>query len=336
MPFHKKPKNTIKQKIILILAISLLLYGAYLLLREDKVEQPNFITTKTPPPKLPTLNPMPLPQDTMPLQSPPIDSVITPQNPSNSNKHNASLPPLQKNTLAKFHKPKVVIIIDDLANPKDIQKFYDLKLNLNLSLFPKQSFSKKNPIIAKKLDFYMIHLPLEAQNFSQANVEVLHVGDSIATIESFIVAIKKDFPALKYLNNHTGSRYTASKDDMQKFLQILEKYGITFVDSRTTPKSVAKALLKEKSRIYLARNVFLDNENNAQYIANQLNKALIIAQKKGYVIAIAHPHSETYKVLSWYKNQLLQEYDMIYIHKLQELLEKHGITDTDTALPSKK
>lgn len=235
----------------------------------------------------------------------------------------------------KHIKPKVVIIIDDLANPKDIRRFDNLGLKLNLSLFPKQFFSKRNPEIAKTLDFYMIHLPLEAQNFIQQDVETLHVGDKKDKIDFHIAQIKRDFPSLRYLNNHTGSRYTASKQDMKILLDILDKYGITFVDSKTTSNSVVKELFAKTHKIYLGRDIFLDNDNNAAYITQQLNKALKIADTKGYVIAIGHPHNQTYRVLQSYKKTLLKNYDMLYIHELEKILQQHHISDSNTPLPYK-
>lgn len=239
---------------------------------------------------------------------------------------------IKQQVLNKHKKPKVVIIIDDLANARDIKRFESLHLKLSLSLFPKQSFSKDNPKIAKSLQFYMIHLPLEAHNFEQKNVITLHTGDSTQTIESYISQIKHDFPNLKYINNHTGSLYTESMVDMQKLLQVLDKHGITFIDSLTTSKSVAKELARVHNKIYLARNVFLDNEPNMQAIGKQLEIALKIANKQGYVIAIGHPKDATYKTLKQYKDRLLKDYDMLYVNELEVLLQKHNIKDTKTKL----
>ena len=36
-------------------------------------------------------------------------------------------------------------------------------------------------------------------------------------------------------------------------------------------------------------HVFIDNEENYQYIQNQLKQAIEIAKKQGYAIAIGHP-----------------------------------------------
>lgn len=275
------------------------------------------------------------PQDTMPNPTPPAPNIL---------ENNPTLDTKPLNTHAKSNtppntthtkKPKVAIIIDDLANKRDILRFDSLNLNLSLSLFPKQNFSKNNPDVARKLEFYMIHLPLEAHNFEQQGVFTLHRGDSLHTIESHIAQIKRDFPNLSYLNNHTGSAYTESMEDMERLLSVLHKYGITFVDSRTTPKSAAKAILLNQGRTYLARHVFLDNEADFSAIAKQLEIALSIARKQGYVIAIGHPKEPTYQVLKQYQHILLRDYDMVYVRDLEAFLRTNNILDGTKPLYSR-
>ena len=79
--------------------------------------------------------------------------------------------------------------------------------------------------------------------------------------------------------------------------------------------------------------MFLDNETNIASITKQLNTALKIADKQGYVIAIGHPKQATYQVLKEYKEILLNDYEMLYINELDLLLQKHNISDTKTPLP---
>ncbi|RDU63593.1 hypothetical protein CQA53_08215 [Helicobacter didelphidarum] len=236
------------------------------------------------------------------------------------NSENFIPPTLTKDKKRITRKPKVAIIIDDLAKPSDIRSFQNLGLRLNLSLFPKHTFSKDNPNIAKTLEFYMIHLPLEAQDFEQKGVRVLRVGDSEEKVQNYIDSIKHDFPNLKYLNNHTGSRYTASIEDMKKLFDALDKHSITFVDSKTSANSVAKQLAVQRHQVYLARNIFLDNEKDRDYISKQLEKALQYANKHGYVIAIGHPKKQTLEVLKKYSHILKTYYDLVYISEMDDYL----------------
>ena len=70
-----------------------------------------------------------------------------------------------------------------------------------------------------------------------------------------------------------------------------------FLDSKTTASSKGRELALEDKVDYAGRDVFLDNENDYDYIMKQLSTAERIAQSKGFAIAICHPKSQTYLVL---------------------------------------
>ncbi len=65
-------------------------------------------------------------------------------------------------------------------------------------------------------------------------------------------------------------------------------------------------------------NIFIDNEENYQYIQNQLKQAIEIAKKQGYAIAIGHPHTVTLEVLKDSKS-LFKEVEPIFINQLPYL-----------------
>jgi len=87
------------------------------------------------------------------------------------------------------------------------------------------------------------------------------------------------------------------------------------MDSRTTSKTVGKKYAKKYNVPFLARNIFLDNKQEYNYIQNQLKKAIAIAKRSGYSIAIGHPHKITLKVLKESKH-LLKGLNLVYIDKM--------------------
>ena len=105
---------------------------------------------------------------------------------------------------------------------------------------------------------------------------------------------------------------------MNRLFKALKKYNFVFVDSRTTAKSVAKKYAIKYGMPYIVRNTFLDNEKDYKYIQNQLKKVIKIAKKRGYAIAIGHPHSMTMKVLRESKH-LLKDVQPVYINQLPYL-----------------
>jgi polysaccharide deacetylase 2 family uncharacterized protein YibQ len=214
-----------------------------------------------------------------------------------------------------FQKPKLAIIIDDIAFGYQIRKLKKVGLPLTLSFFPPSKIHPKTPQYAKKLPFYMIHLPMEAKNFFSTEEHTLTVNMSEREIEQYIRHLRNIFPKAKFINNHTGSRFTSDLNAMERLIGILRKYNFTFVDSRTTPETKMPQIAKELNITYLGRDIFLDNKQTVSYIKGQLKKAVKIAKKRGYAIAIGHPHPKTIEALKSSKN-ILKSVKVVYIGKL--------------------
>ena len=51
------------------------------------------------------------------------------------------------------------------------------------------------------------------------------------------------------------------------------------------------------------------------YVREQIKKAIAIAKRKGYAIAICHPHKNTLQVLYESKN-LLRDVDLVQVDKI--------------------
>ncbi|EAI9131095.1 divergent polysaccharide deacetylase family protein [Campylobacter upsaliensis] len=213
-------------------------------------------------------------------------------------------------------KPKLAIIIDDMANEEQTRSLKALNLKLNPSFFPSHALHPNTPKLAKEFEFYMVHLPLKALSF-QNKMSVLSPEDSEEEIEKTIAKIKGEFKNLKFINNHTGSLFTSDEEAMRKLYKALDKYHLSFVDSKTIHNSKAPKIAKEMQKIYIKRDVFLDNEDDVDYVKNQLLSAVKLAQKKGYAIAIGHPKKNTFKALKESK-ELLKSVDLVYLSELYE------------------
>jgi len=224
---------------------------------------------------------------------------------------------VEKNIEKKiFHnKPKLAIIIGDVAFGYQVRELKSTNIPLNLSFFPPNDRHPNTPKFAKEFKFYMIHLPLEAKNFITPEPITLLTTSSEEEIENRIKKLREWFPNAKYINNHTGSKFTSDYEAMKKLIKILKKYNFRFIDSRTTPDTKVKIVDKEFGYRYLARDVFLDNEQDLKYIKNQLKKAVLIAKKRGYAIAIGHPHPKTIEALKKSKD-ILKDVELVYIDSL--------------------
>ncbi|MEA2099676.1 MAG: divergent polysaccharide deacetylase family protein [Campylobacterota bacterium] len=213
-------------------------------------------------------------------------------------------------------KPKLAIIIDDVSVKSHVRAIKALELPLTMSFLPPSSARPNSAKLASKEEFYMVHLPMEAQNFNKEEPFTLKVADTKKVIFKRITALKELFPNVKYINNHTGSKFTSDEIAMNRLISVLNDKQINFIDSRTTAQTKAPKVLKNFGLKYVARDVFLDHHNDKEYILNQIKKAIKLAKLHGTAIAIGHPHSNTLLALGESK-KLFKDIELVYIDRLR-------------------
>lgn len=194
--------------------------------------------------------------------------------------------------------PAVVVIIDDINAPEQLRKIDAIPLAITPAIMPNNATNPQSSELHKNREVYLVHLPLQAHNFVQREHIVLTDSQSAESIAKRIADIVAQFPNVRFLNSHTGSKFTEHADSMRALLLALQKHEILFLDSKTTSKSVAREVAESLGLRILERDVFLDFDKKPQKIAKQLHLAVTIAKKRGYAIAIGHPYPETFSVLS--------------------------------------
>ena len=216
-------------------------------------------------------------------------------------------------------KPKLVIIIDDVVSKSQKDKILNIGYPITMAFLPPNSGHKESAIIAQNLPFHMIHFPMQAsKNFKNIEIDTLNISDSYETIEARVKQLRVLYPNATYTNNHTGSVFTENYEAMDKLFRALKKYNFIFVDSKTTPNSVAKELSIKYQMPYIVRDTFLDNDRSFTAIQNQLKDAIRVAKKQGFAIAIGHPYEVTFQVLKESKH-LLNDVEPIFLNKLPYL-----------------
>ncbi|NAS62135.1 hypothetical protein CVE36_10525, partial [Pseudomonas syringae pv. actinidiae] len=80
-------------------------------------------------------------------------------------------------------------------------------------------------------------------------------------------------------------------------MQAMTAYRLYFLDSMTIGSSQASRAAAGTGIKVLKRKVFLDDTQNVADIRRQFSRAVEIAQRSGYAIAIGHPHPTTIQVL---------------------------------------
>jgi polysaccharide deacetylase 2 family uncharacterized protein YibQ len=213
----------------------------------------------------------------------------------------------------RSRKPKLVIIIDDVHTRAQLNAIKALDMKVTPSIFPPYKLAPQSHLLARGLDHYMIHLPMESstRKFNR-QYKTLKTSFSKEQIRSRIKELRALFPTAKYINNHTGSVFTANYKAMYTLYEILREEGFVFIDSRTSASTKVRKVSHAFGDAYVARDIFIDNIHTIPYIHQQLQKAVKMAKKKGYAIAIGHPHSVTMKALARAKD-IFKDIELVYI-----------------------
>ena len=106
-------------------------------------------------------------------------------------------------------------------------------------------------------------------------------------------------PFIRGVNNHMGSHLTEFDFFMRPVMDSIRSYNpsLYFLDSRTSPRSVAYTQARDAGLRSTTRDVFLDNDINAESIKLQYDIWLNRARERGTAIAIGHPYPATLEVL---------------------------------------
>jgi len=225
----------------------------------------------------------------------------------------ASIPPAPP---SHGKRPKLAIIIDDVSHKYQIDAIKALPYHITPSIFPPSELSKTSNRLTQYVKHYMVHLPMESGSAAMNRMQgMLFTRFSRARVQARVDEIRRLFPHARFVNNHTGSVYTSNYRAMKQLYGMLRAKGFVFIDSRTTGKSVVRRIAHEHHDRYIARDIFLDNVQQEALILKQLKKAVRIAKKRGFAIAIGHPHKATMKALH-HAGKILQGVETVYIDEL--------------------
>ena len=193
------------------------------------------------------------------------------------------------------------IIIDDFGyrNDEVSDGFLSLGANLTFAVIPGHKYSRSFAKKAFERGYeIIIHMPMESHVSSSGEEDfVLNTDMTSSEIESRMENVITHLPQAVGMNNHQGSKATENKRVMNVVGSVLKKYEKYFIDSRTTPESIAESMMMSLGVHTANRDVFLDNEADPYLINKQLDQLISIAQHKGSAIGVGHARPMTLQVL---------------------------------------
>lgn len=197
---------------------------------------------------------------------------------------------------------RIAIVIDDFGYQDQalIRAFCDLPQPITFSIFPGERHTAWTARRAtEKNHGVMVHLPMEPVGYPEHNPgpDAIFVDDAPEKIAALTQNALAAVPHARGMNNHMGSRVTQNAAAMKAVLQIVKQRDFFFVDSRTSPRSVAYAIAREMGIRSGRGALFLDLAADEGAIAKQLYALAARARQEGAAIGIGHAKRETLRAL---------------------------------------
>ncbi|CAK0741667.1 conserved hypothetical protein [Gammaproteobacteria bacterium] len=144
----------------------------------------------------------------------------------------------------------------------------------------------------------MLHLPMESRERLPlgpgALTHVMSHGEITSVLQSDVVSV----PHVQGINNHMGSLLTQNQAAMSWVMSEIKQHpSLFFLDSRTTPQTVALQTARGEGLSATRRDLFLDNTPKLSEVRKQFARLIALARAQKTALGIAHPNLATLQVL---------------------------------------
>ena len=224
---------------------------------------------------------------------------------------------------AADQRPVLSLVIDDLGYSLDNGKAaIELEGDHTYAILPGASYSRELARHAHAHDKEVIlHLPMQSISSRAAHEpNALNEAMDEDQLTESVHSLLSSVPHIRGVNNHMGSHLTEFDFFMRPVMDSIRAYNarLYFLDSRTSPRSVAHAQALDAGLSAITRDVFLDNEQNLESIRLQYRIWQTKARELGSAIAIGHPYSNTLQVLRENLGQTSADFRFMRISRLIE------------------
>ncbi len=199
------------------------------------------------------------------------------------------------------NRPELAVIVDDLGyDLAAARAVFALPARVSVAVLPNLPESSAIANEAHRRGFeVLLHLPMESLGAEDTAEKIeLRVGEPAAEVSRVLDQMLSTVPHADGVNNHQGSRATADAGLMAALAEALRARGLFFIDSRTSAATRALDAARRAGVPAAARNVFLDDDEQAGAVRLQLERAERLAREQGWCVAIGHPHGVTLDVLA--------------------------------------
>ena len=220
---------------------------------------------------------------------------------------------------------RLALVIDDWGHnlSEPARRILDLAAPITVAILPELSHSSRilsEATLAGK--HAILHLPMQPQEGSDVGPgdAAILVGMEPAEIRALTARFLDGLQGVVGVNNHMGSLATQSREVMIPVLELLAERRLYFLDSYTSPRSVAHKVAAELGLPSARNDLFLDVDTQDPGLVEQrLWKLVQRARRKGQAIGIGHVNDATATALERVLPQL-DPTDVALVH-LDELVQ---------------
>ncbi len=220
-------------------------------------------------------------------------------------------------------RPMVSIVIDDagVAQARTARAI-ELPAPLTIAFIPySRNLEQQTRQARENGHELLLHIPMEpgSDTVDPGPNALLTTLDEDEIMRRFRWALSQ-FDGYVGVNNHMGSKFMARADLVEPLLTEMNARGLMFLDSRTDSRTVGAELARGMELPHASRQVFLDNELDADSILAQLAVLERVARQRGHAIAIGHPHDVTVDVLAeWIPAARARGLDLVPVSAIVKL-----------------
>jgi hypothetical protein len=195
---------------------------------------------------------------------------------------------------------RIALVIDDLGRSvAEVERLLALGVPLGYAVLPWERRTREVAArLARAEAELLCHLPMAGRAGANPGPGALSPGDRPARLAALTRRALDELPEAAGVNNHMGSRLTADPEAMAAVLDAVAARGLYFLDSRTTPDSVAFDLARARDLPAARRDLFLDEDPGEGAIEEAFDRLLDLARARGAAVAIGHPRPATLAVLA--------------------------------------
>jgi hypothetical protein len=195
--------------------------------------------------------------------------------------------------------PCLAVVIDDVGrDPAALRRLLATEAELTFAVLPHAEHTQlASAEIRSHGREILVHLPMMPQDPAQISDEQIVLGRD-RTIESAAQACLERIPGAAGANNHMGSAVSQDPEAAQQLARVLARNDLWFLDSRTVTDSQLCKAATSAGVPCLERDVFLDDPPGAAALESAMARAVTVARRRGWAIAIGHPFPATVEALA--------------------------------------